>query len=246
MEEHSAKENNDLTESSEVFGPVIDGTTLSYIEQGCTRIPEELGKWYGNQIKRLDLSFNQLRSVEGLEYFKDLEELILDSNQLDDTVTFPNLAQLHTLILNKNNIKDVDSLIAKIRKHLPGVTYISLLGNTACPNELSDSQKDEEDYQRYRYYVIFKLPQLKFLDSRPVSKQERIEAKRRGSYMRVAKPTTPNEEEKEEPPSPVSSQYTPLPTNSKEGYHKGSFGKCRYVYYGRHSEGNRFIRNNDL
>jgi len=24
------------------------------------------------------------------------------------------------------------------------------------------------------------------------------------------------------------------------------FGKCRYVYYGRHSEGNRFIRNNDL
>lgn len=25
-----------------------------------------------------------------------------------------------------------------------------------------------------------------------------------------------------------------------------TFGKCRYVYYGRHSEGNRFIRNNDL
>lgn len=25
-----------------------------------------------------------------------------------------------------------------------------------------------------------------------------------------------------------------------------SFGKCRYVYYGHHSEGNRFIRNNDL
>jgi len=25
-----------------------------------------------------------------------------------------------------------------------------------------------------------------------------------------------------------------------------TFGKCRYIYYGRHSEGNRFIRNNDL
>ena len=26
----------------------------------------------------------------------------------------------------------------------------------------------------------------------------------------------------------------------------GTFGRCRYVYYGRHSEGNRFIKNTDL
>lgn len=26
----------------------------------------------------------------------------------------------------------------------------------------------------------------------------------------------------------------------------GVFGQCKYVYYGKHSEGNRFIRNNQL
>ena len=42
-------------------------------------------------------------------------------------------------------------------------------------------------------------------------------------------------------------KYTPLPTDVAEGGdHKGTFGKCRYVYYGKHSEGNRFIVNNDL
>lgn len=243
-EENSTKDESTLTESSEVFGPVIDGTTLSYIEQQCIKIPEELGKWYGNQIKRLDLSFNHIRSLDGLEYFKDLEELILDSNQLDDTISFPDLSNLHTLILNKNQITDVDVLISKVKGHLPNVTYISLLGNIACPNELSDLQKDEEDYQRYRYYVIFKLPHLKFLDSRPVSEEEKKEAQKRGSYMRVAKPLSDLEDSDE--PAVLSTPYTPLPNNSREGLHKGSFGKCRYVYYGRHSEGNRFIRNNDL
>lgn len=29
--------------------------------------------------------------------------------------------------------------------------------------------KEEEDYQRYRYLVLFHLPHLKFLDSRPVT-----------------------------------------------------------------------------
>ena len=41
--------------------------------------------------------------------------------------------------------------------------------------------------------------------------------------------------------------YTPLPRDvAAEGDHKGTFGKCRYIYYGKHSEGNRFIVNNDL
>lgn len=41
--------------------------------------------------------------------------------------------------------------------------------------------------------------------------------------------------------------YSPLPpvlTNA--GDHHGTYGRMRYVYIGKHSEGNRFIRNNDL
>lgn len=39
-----------------------------------------------------------------------------------------------------------------------------------------------------RYYVLFRLPQLTFLDSRPVTNNERIEAKRVGAFMQVVKP----------------------------------------------------------
>ncbi len=36
--------------------------------------------------------------------------------------------------------------------------------------------------------MLYKLPQLTFLDSRPVSSEERKEAKRVGQFMRVVKP----------------------------------------------------------
>ena len=42
----------------------------------------------------------------------------------------------------------------------------------------------------YRYYVLHKLPQLTFLDSKPVSNDERKEAKRVGAFMRVVRPAS--------------------------------------------------------
>lgn len=39
-----------------------------------------------------------------------------------------------------------------------------------------------------RYYVLHRLPNLTFLDSRPVTQQERKEAKRVGAFMRVVRP----------------------------------------------------------
>uniref|UniRef100_A0A8C3YUY5 Leucine rich melanocyte differentiation associated n=1 Tax=Catagonus wagneri TaxID=51154 RepID=A0A8C3YUY5_9CETA len=47
-------------------------------------------------------------------------------------------------------------------------------------------------------------------------------------------------------PSPKS-HYTPLPSASRElTSHRGVLGKCHYVYYGKNSEGNRFIRDDQL
>ena len=41
-----------------------------------------------------------------------------------------------------------------------------------------------------RYYVLYKLPKLTFLDSRTVSSAERSEARRKGEFTRVVKPTS--------------------------------------------------------
>lgn len=225
---------------------VVEGTQLSLVGKDAMTIPPELAITYGPNILRLDLSFNLLRNLDGIEGFTELRELILDGNEIDDNVAFPVMNQLHTLTMNKNKIENLDPLLDKISTCLPSLTYLSLLGNTACPNELSDLEKDEEDYQRYRYFVLHKLPNLKFLDSKQVSRVERQEGLRRGAFLKVVVPT-------QEPVTEAAKDnknrfgYTPLSQNMTDpGDHHGTFGRSRYVYYGKHSEGNRFIRNSDL
>nr|XP_034993187.1 leucine-rich melanocyte differentiation-associated protein isoform X3 [Zootoca vivipara] len=227
-------------------GVVVNGTQVSYIGQDCKEIPAFLGRNYGRIAKRLDLSFNLLRSLEGLETFNGLEELILDNNLLRNDLRLPRLPHLHTLMLNKNQITELESLLDHLVEVVPSLEYLSLLGNTACPNELVCKDKDEGDYQRYRYFVLHKLTNLKFLDSRKVGRSEREEAILRGSFMKVVKPVDTKATTDGASISPQMN-YTPLPSGSRDlTNHRGVLGKCRYVYYGKHSEGNRFIRDDQL
>uniref|UniRef100_A0A8C7E837 Leucine rich melanocyte differentiation associated n=1 Tax=Nothoprocta perdicaria TaxID=30464 RepID=A0A8C7E837_NOTPE len=187
-------------------------------------------------------------SLEGLKTFGSLEELILDNNLLGNDLLLPRLPQLHTLTLNKNQISFQRNTCKILLDHLaevvPSLQYLSLLGNVACPNELVSRDKDEDDYQRYRYFVLHKLRNLKFLDTRKVTKKEREEALVRGAFMKVVKPKDASGDDASISPE---MQYTPLPLGSRDlTNHRGVLGKCRYVYYGKHSEGNRFIRDDQL
>ncbi|NWW80551.1 LRMDA protein, partial [Agelaius phoeniceus] len=138
------------------------------------------------------VAFVVCRSLEGLKTFSYLEELILDNNLLGNDLLLPRLPHLHTLTLNKNQISFQRNTCKILLDHLaevvPSLQYLSLLGNIACPNELVCKEKDEDDYQRYRYFVLHKLTNLKFLDTRKVTKREREEALIRGAFMKVVKP----------------------------------------------------------
>ncbi|NXP72981.1 LRMDA protein, partial [Ramphastos sulfuratus] len=138
------------------------------------------------------LAFVVCRSLEGLKTFSYLEELILDNNLLGNDLLLPRLPRLHTLTLNKNQISFQRNTCKILLDHLaevvPSLQYLSLLGNMACPNELVCKEKDEDDYQRYRYFVLHKLSNLKFLDTRKVTRKEREEALVRGAFMKVVKP----------------------------------------------------------
>ncbi|XP_017319622.1 leucine-rich melanocyte differentiation-associated protein isoform X1 [Ictalurus punctatus] len=226
-------------------GVVVNGTQVSYIGHDCELVPEFLAANYGSSAKRLDLSFNQLRSLTGLKAFSQLEELIVDNNLLGNDLRLPRLPQLHTLTLNKNQLSDIEALLEHLQEVTPALEYLSLLGNEACPNQLVSLDKDEDDYQRYRYFVLHKLRNLKFLDSRRVTQTEHLEAKARGEFMKVVRPKT--EQDLTDRRSDITSMpYTPLPRSKDAKNPKGVFAKCRYVYYGKHSEGNRFIRNDQL
>ncbi|XP_073942860.1 leucine-rich melanocyte differentiation-associated protein-like isoform X1 [Choristoneura fumiferana] len=224
-------------------GEPYDFIQLTYCGQDCQRIPPALWKMYGAKVRYLDLSFNSIETLRGFEHFPRLDELILDNNKLNDGVTFPLLPHLKTLSINNNQISDLEGLVNKISECFPSLSYLSLLSNKACPNQLSDLDKDESDYQRYRYYVIHKLRSLRFLDSRRVGTAERAEAATRGEFMRVRRPRP---EADAAPALPVARER-PLPVDlSALGKHKGAYGKCNYKYTGKHSEGNRFIKNSDL
>lgn len=68
-------------------------------------IPVEVVERYKKTAKRLDLSYNRLKSLVGVEQFSCLEELVLDNNELtDSSLTLPLLPRLHTLTLNKNQV----------------------------------------------------------------------------------------------------------------------------------------------
>ncbi|NXA25867.1 LRMDA protein, partial [Ibidorhyncha struthersii] len=138
------------------------------------------------------VAFLVCRSLEGLKTFSYLEELILDNNLLGNDLLLPRLPHLHTLTLNKNQISFQRNTCKILLDHLaevvPSLQYLSLLGNMACPNELVCKEKDEDDYQRYRYFVLHKLTNLKFLDTRKVTRREREEALVRGAFMKVVKP----------------------------------------------------------
>jgi hypothetical protein len=117
-----------------------------------------------------------------------------------------------------------------------------MLKNPACPNYFTG--KDQDDYQRYRYYVLHRLPRLHFLDSSAVTEAERKEAARVGHLMLPAKAVVlvaPPSSEENEP------QYEALPQDlTAPGAGHASFGRSRYTYHGKQSEGNRFILNKDL
>ncbi|PVD38554.1 hypothetical protein C0Q70_01170 [Pomacea canaliculata] len=151
--------------------PVFSEGQLSFIGHDASEIPIHLMQEYTVQTVHLDLSFNRLWQLNGLERFTQLKTLVLDNNEIGDDTMFPHIESLDTLSLNKNRQKNTEN------------TFFS-----HC------------------------IPQ-----------REPVEA--------------------------MTFQYSPLPkegSSESDDQHIGTYGHSKYVYFGRHSEGNRFIRNKDL
>lgn len=220
---------------------------ITYVGRDCQSIPDRLIHAYAFAATRLDLSFNRLLSIKGIEHFAQLRELVLDNNVLYDPSEFRYNAQLTTLSLNKNRFDNLDFLISCIEQCYPALSFLSLLGNPACPDQITNPDKDDDDYQRYRYYVIYKLRNLKFLDSRAVTRSERRESRRVGAFMRVSRPRDSEAPQWTEG-SDEAGRFTPLPSfpGTVSEHKKTVYGVLKYKYTGKHSEGNRFIRNDEL
>eukprot|EP01121_Diplochlamys_sp_Union-15-3_P008840 TRINITY_DN2372_c0_g1_i1.p1 TRINITY_DN2372_c0_g1~~TRINITY_DN2372_c0_g1_i1.p1 ORF type:complete len:227 (+),score=43.07 TRINITY_DN2372_c0_g1_i1:97-777(+) len=217
------------------FSHIFDNGTLSIVGQELKEIPSELGFQYGYKTSTLTLSENLLTTVNNLEKFSKLTSLILDNNYLSHTQNFPSLPSLQTLWVNNNKIESLDLFLNEIEAKFPNLAYLSMLKNPCCPNYFVG--KDTISYRRYRFYVVSRLPSLRFLDSAPISEEEKREGRRLASMVARPKP----EEYKKKAKEAAVEEDRALPVEDNLGNHKASFGVSRYIYYGRQSEGNRFI-----
>lgn len=221
---------------------------LSLIDAGLNKIPDQVLR-KAAILKKLDFSDNRLTSGENLDKLTVLDTLILDRNEISDIHLLPNLPSLTTLWLNNNKISDLHALLDHLSKACPNLGYLSMLRNPACPDLYCSGEI--EAYQRYRYSVIHRLPKLSFLDSTPVTPEERKEAEIRGPFLRVAKPqpivrkgTTTSQTSSPSTAEPAPAVSTPRDDGPPKVATFLARGRTRYD--GSHSEGNRFIVNDDL
>jgi len=214
---------------------------LSLYGKGLKSLPNELTQKHGSSLTKLDLTGNEISSGKGFEGLTKLHTLILDKNSIKSLSDFPIMKSVETLWLNNNEISQLKPLMDVLEKNFPNLNYLSMLKNPACPN-MYFSDGEAEAYQRYRYYVIFRLRSLRLLDALPVDANEQKEAQRVGKFMTIAKPVDEGNDKVEED-QPQAYKISSFNKPPKVGSFLGR-GKPRYD--GSNSEGNRFISNDEL
>lgn len=82
----------------------------------------------------------------------------------------------------------------------------------------------------FRYFVLYHIPYLKFLDSNRVTEEERREGRKRGKFMNIIRPKLSNVHD-----VPLntafSNKFSPLPKTLRSPEdHRGSKDYCRPLY----------------
>jgi len=175
-----------------------------------------------SNIISLNLSFNLISDITNLQSLKFLRDLNLDNNEITENTIFPYFPFLETLSLLSNKIQNYPKFISNLEKKCPILSYLVLLKNPCCPLDIALENTDK--YKIYRYIIILAMKNLEYLDIFAITTNERKDAHqwKENSY-------TPLDLVEENLSSPTSL------------YHRQ-----RFNYIGMYSEGNRFIKDNQL
>lgn len=155
--------------------PDGSGERLSLAYEKLTQIPRKIAEKFSRTTTILDLSYNNLKDLSFLSYFRQLNTLILDHNDLPDEKTFPSLPNLELLWLNHCNIENVQDWVHRIRECCPSLRYLSLLGNPGATSSFNGNSTLE--HNDYRMMVLAVLPQLRHLDDAEVNSSQRAQAR---------------------------------------------------------------------
>jgi len=207
-------------------------------------------------VSKLDLTENSFKDFQFLKKFTNLKTLVLDNNNIKTLKLFPQLPTVDTLWLNNNKISDVRKLMDHISRLFPNITYLSLLRNPCTP-DMYFSDDEADSYQRWRYYVIHRLPTLSMLDASPVDDDELDKAKKVGATMIAARPDGDDSDDDDDNNNNDKTQQSTKTNNElysvsnlirqqQEPKVTTFLVRSKPRYDGSNSEGNRFITNDDL
>lgn len=107
-------------------------------------------------LRELILSFNEVSRLDGLEKLPNLERLDLGFNLIKRIEGLAELPKLHTLELNNNLIYRLED-VAALRKSVPQIQELNLHNNAVC------------ELKGYRRHVVQQLSSLTKLDGLPVA-----------------------------------------------------------------------------
>ncbi|KAK0832628.1 U2 snRNP complex subunit [Friedmanniomyces endolithicus] len=161
---------------------------------------------YLNPLKEreLDLRGHKIPSIENLGVAKDHEAIDFTDNDLTVLTNFPlsprlqtllcarnrissiqpslakSLPSLHTLVLTRNNfgeLADLDPL-----QGFAKLTHVGLLENAVTSKEVrmaytARDRATADGSQNYRYWILWRAPQIRYLDFQKVKDVERERAK---------------------------------------------------------------------
>ncbi len=146
-----------------------------YVHENCITKIEGLDNC--GKLANLNLSDNLISTVEGLSKLDNLDMLYLARNRigrngLDDLRGLLECPSITTLDLQSNKIED-PAILEEIFMNMPNLKVVYLQNNPVTSK-----------IKNYRKTMISKLPELKYLDDRPVFVDDRrnAEAFSRGGF----------------------------------------------------------------
>jgi dynein assembly factor 1, axonemal len=135
-----------------------------YIQENC--IKEISGIENLPNLHSINLSDNMLTRISGLDNKPKLETLLLQRNNIgkqgvEDLIELVKLEKITVLDISHNKIED-PLVLTEVLYKIPSLAVLYLQGNPVC-----------KMVQNYRKELICRMPNLKFLDDRPVFPEDR-------------------------------------------------------------------------
>ncbi|XP_028268413.1 dynein regulatory complex subunit 3 [Parambassis ranga] len=142
-----------------------DFLSLSRLELNNNDIKKIQGLDYLVNLTWLNLSFNKIRKIEGLEFLVKLQVLNLSNNRISVLENMDTLENLTHFMISNNLLRRLDNVLCL--KQFKNLVTVTLGGNPF---------RQEEDY---KHFVAAFVPNLTYLDFRPLDEDTRKEASAR-------------------------------------------------------------------